>query len=404
MGGAPLSLLSLIQQLDRRRFEPEVLLLGRNEALESLFRREGIAVHRKIGIVTYPHAQGARLSLRSLRPWELITRVLLIPGSVRRMTAFLRSRHFDIVHLNSALLLPAGIGARRSGARVVWHVRETLHPGLLGVRRGFVRRVIGRSADRIVAISHVSAMPWSASGKVEVIYNPVDAAFDRRRDPTAFRAALGLPMDRPIVAMLGGAVPSKGADILVEAAARVLGHASRPLFVVAGYPPEAVPSPSPLKRGLRRALESCGLIPSVPRRILRSMAAHGLQDDVLFVGLRADVPDLLAASALLVWPAVEGHFSRPVIEAGAMGLPVVASDFAETREIVIDGQTGWLVPPRDPRALAAAIIRLLDDREAARRMGEEGSRLARERYDSRVAATRVERIYDDLLAGRAGGA
>jgi len=222
--------------------------------------------------------------------------------------------------------------------------------------------------------------------------------FDRRRDGRSFRHATGLPADRPIVGMLGGVIHSKGADVLVEAAARVRSRRPDVLFVIAGYPPTDAGSPSRLKRGVRRLLERSGALPSVERRVRDLMSVHGLDETVRFVGMRSDVPDLLAACSVLTWPATVSHFARPIIEAGAMGRPVVASDLPSSRELVRHGTTGLLVPPSDAGALAEAILGLVGSAREARRMGDAGYNLARERYDARRNASAVIAIYDSILA------
>lgn len=403
VGGATMSLLYLIERLDRRRYTPSILFNAPPGGVEEQFARLDVPVYHDPSITTYPHAQGALLQLRSLRPWEVFTRAAAILPSAGRFARFLRENPQDLVHLNSAVQVPAAIGARHAGVPVIWHLREELHPGVLGVRRAAVRRCIDRCAAAVVAISRRNAEVLGLPGKGDVVYNFVDFdRFDRNLDPGESRRALGLPHDRPVVLMLGGVVSHKGAEVLVEAASHV--RAARPgtVFVVAGFPPTDAESPSALKRALRRGIESTGLVRNVPREVLARMNRHRLHETVRFVGMRSDVPRLLAASDLLVWPATVSHFSRPVIEAGAMARPVVASDFPAARELVDDGATGLLVRPERPVDLAAGILKVLSDPEAARRMGEAGYRLARERYDARRNAESTFAIYERVLSGRAG--
>lgn len=402
LGGASMSLLYLIEQLDRSRFAPSILFNAPPGDAVEPFARRGIPIFHEPGITTYPHAQGALLQLRSLRPWQMVTLGLAIRPSARRFEAFLGKHPHDLVHLNSAVQIPAAIGARRAGVPVVWHVREELHPGFLGVRRAMVRRTVDRCADAVIAISERNAAQLRRSSKVHVVYNFLDFdRFDRRRDRDAARRAIGLPVDRPIVIMLGGMVPHKGADVLVQAAERLRVVRPDVLFVVAGIPPAGAVSPSAVRRVLRGALESAGLIENVEREVMRLMEQFRLQDTVRFIGMRSDVPELLAAADVLVWPATVSHFSRPVIEAGAMGRPVVASDFPSSRELVTQGVTGLLVPPRQPGPLAEAIQRILADPVEAARMGEAGWRLARERYDARRNAEAILAIYEKILGAGA---
>jgi glycosyltransferase involved in cell wall biosynthesis len=398
MGGAPLSLLYLIESLDRDRFMPEVLFLGTGGEEVELYRRRGITTHLRSDISIYPHALGAHLSLRSLRPWEPVTRALQVLPSARRTRDFLLSERFDLVHLNTSVLLPSGLGAAWAGVPVVWHVRETLHPGIFGIRRRLVGECLDRCSDAIIAISRSGAAVLKPGPKIQVIPNFVSfTTFDRRLDGSRARRALGLPDDRPLVAMLGGVVHSKGVDVFLEAAARVRGQRPDALFVVAGYPPGGEESPSIARRTVRRLLEGTGLVPSMERRVRKLLDRHRLDDTVRFVGMRGDIPEMLAACTMLVWPATVSHFSRPVIEAGAMARPVIASDFPISRELVSPGETGLLVPPSNPDALANAIVSLLENPEAARRMGEKGYVLARERYDAATNVAAIVSVYDGVL-------
>ncbi|HUD70389.1 MAG TPA: glycosyltransferase family 4 protein [Dongiaceae bacterium] len=397
MGGAPLSLLYLIEQLDPLRYTPEVLFIGTGGPEVDLYRLRGIPLRMRDDIVSFPHARAAYLSVLSLRPWQALARPFQILPSARRMRDEMRARPADLVHINTSVLIPAGLGAAAAGIPVVWQVRETLAPGTFGLRRWFVRTCIHRSARAVIAISRHDAEPLIQGPQLRVIYNFVNFdAFDRRLDGPACRAALGVPPGRPVVLMLGGLVASKGADVFVESARLVRERFPDVLFLLAGYGP-GDESPSRIKRFLRRCLEGSGLLPSMERRVLGLVRKHRLEETIRFIGMRSDVPQLLAASTLLVWPATLPHFARPIIEAGAMARPVVASDFPSTRETVVPGETGLLARPGDPADFAAAIMKLLASPELAARMGEAGHRLALERYQARAGAARVMAVYDEVL-------
>jgi glycosyltransferase involved in cell wall biosynthesis len=266
-----------------------------------------------------------------------------------------------------------------------------------------VRSCIDRCSRAIIAISHDAAGSLLESDKVHVIYNFVKfEAFDRALDGRRFRSAVGIAPEAQVVMMLGGLVESKGADVFVAAADLVRKSAEGVRFIIAGMPPGGE-SPSRIKRALRRVVEGTGFVPNMQRRVLRTLRALRLEETIQFVGMRLDVPDMLAAADVVVWPATVSHFARPILEAGAMARPVVAAGFPASREIVLDGETGILFPPRDAAALAEGILRLLRDRDLASRMGEAGYRLARERYDAPRAVAAIMNIYDEVLGSRDGG-
>src|SRR3989442_16310 len=301
LGGAPLSLLYLIEQLDRNRYEPEVLFVGRAGEEVDLYRRRKVALRVLPDITTYPHARNAYLSLRSLRPWEIATRALQVLPSARRMRDELWARPVDLVHINTSALLPAGLAALWAG---------------------------------------------------------VPAAWQRRLD---------------IVCL------------------------------IAGLPPRG-DSPSRIRRTVRRLVEATGFVSNVERRVVTLVRQHRLDDTVRFTGMRDDVPEMLAASAVVVWPGTVSHFARPLIEAAAMGRPVVASDLPSAREIVAPGLTGLLATPGDPRSFATAILDLIEHPGEAKRMGEAAFVSARERYDAYRNAASIISIYDEVLGQQTPGA
>src|SRR5262245_18586712 len=150
MGGAPMSLLYLIEHLDRSRYAPEVLFLGTPGEEVQQYARRGIPYRVRDDITSYPHAYNARVALRSMRPWEVVTRPFQILPSARHMGEELMARPADLVHINTSVLLPVGLGAARAGVPVVWHVRETLYPGWLGIRLRAVRGIIDRCSSAVI--------------------------------------------------------------------------------------------------------------------------------------------------------------------------------------------------------------------------------------------------------------
>jgi glycosyltransferase involved in cell wall biosynthesis len=231
-----------------------------------------------------------------------------------------------------------------------------------------------------------------------VVYNSVDFGdFDRALDPACLRNELSLQSDQPMILMLGGVVQSKGADVLLEAAEFVCRVNKDVVFVIAGQQPRLLESTSMSKRFVRRSLERVGFASNVSRRCLMLLENNDLARHVRFIGVRGDVPRLLSACSMLVWPATVSHFARPIMEAGAMAKPVIASDFESSREIVEHNQSGLLVPPKDPRSLANAILRLLNEPKTARRFGERGFELAVERFDAKRNIASIFDVYAEIL-------
>lgn len=122
-----------------------------------------------------------------------------------------------------------------------------------------------------------------------------------------------------------------------------------------------------------------------------------LGDRVRFLGERPEIAELLTWADLFVLPSLTEGLSLTLLEAMAAGLPIVATDVGGNAEVVVDGQTGLLVPPQAPADLAAAMIRLLCDPDLSRRMGRAGRARVEKEFDVQRVVARYEALYEELL-------
>jgi hypothetical protein len=154
IGGAPLSLLYLLRQLDRARYTP-VVVTTRPGPVVDLYRNEGIDTHVAADLAgridDFSHTTLEWYNLKHW--WPLPGRLLRFPASVRHAQRIVERFKPDLVHVNSSTLAAAVIGTRRAGVPIVWHIREPLARGYLGLRRAWLRGIIHRAANRVVAIS-----------------------------------------------------------------------------------------------------------------------------------------------------------------------------------------------------------------------------------------------------------
>jgi glycosyltransferase involved in cell wall biosynthesis len=123
----------------------------------------------------------------------------------------------------------------------------------------------------------------------------------------------------------------------------------------------------------------------------------GLKHRVHLLGVRGDVADLLAASDLFILPSLFEGLPLALLEAMGAGLPVIATHVCGSAEVVQDGLSGRLVPPRDPPALAAAILEVLDNPDLASRWGAAARARVKRDFSARAMADRVAAIYDEVL-------
>jgi glycosyltransferase involved in cell wall biosynthesis len=128
----------------------------------------------------------------------------------------------------------------------------------------------------------------------------------------------------------------------------------------------------------------------------------GADRAVRFLGVRYDIQELLSALNVAVITSDYEGSPLSVMEYMEAGLPVVATRVGGVPDIVVDGETGFLVPPRDPAAVAEAVSRLLEEPELAQAMGEAGRKRRRNEFDLAATVRRIEELYEELYAGKGG--
>jgi glycosyltransferase involved in cell wall biosynthesis len=235
--------------------------------------------------------------------------------------------------------------------------------------------------DRVIAVSqaivHKIADERGPDVPVSLIYNGVDLErYDHQEPCCTLREEYGMPSGARLVGVVARLEPEKGHATLLEAWPAVLRACPDAYLLVVG-------------EGSR-----CDE--------LRAQASDlGIADRVVFTGRREDVPAITAALDVAVLPSYREAQGLSVLEAMALSRPVVASDVGGIPEMIEDGVTGLLVPPRDPSALAAAIVRLLDDHPLADMVGRAGHDLVHRRFCLEQMIAGIEQIYDEgARAGR----
>jgi glycosyltransferase involved in cell wall biosynthesis len=354
VGGGELSLLDLLRGLDRERWAP-VLVVPEAGEVGARARDLELPVH----VIPLP-------TLRRPGPATL--------GSVRALASLARAIDAVAIHANgSRAMAYAAVAGRLAARPVLWHVRVADPDRLLD-------RVLCACATVVIVTSRAVArrFPW-APEKLRLVPNGIDLArFTPRRPSAALREELGIPPLAPIVVSVGRHTPEKGYRHLVDAAA-LIEHVSPDVHWILVGDGE-----------LRGELES---------RARR----HGLGAQVHFTGWRNDVADVLALADVFVLPSESEGFGRVLVEAMAMGRPVVATAVGGVPEIVSGGDTGLLVEPANPIALADAIRSVLDDPSRATRLGAAGRARATSTFSLGAHVDAIERVYDAVLGRVAVG-
>jgi glycosyltransferase involved in cell wall biosynthesis len=272
------------------------------------------------------------------------------------IAGIVRDERFDVLHTNTLAVWSGGMAARRAGVPHVWHVQEQVErPAFL---RRFLQRFVPSHASRVVGVSQAALenilVGPQARAKGQVIYNAVDPTpWQTAPGRERIRGELGCGPEDVLVGMVARVSRLKGADLWAEAGAELLArHPNLHCFIAGG--------PVPGQTEVLAEVQARAAASAAPERF------HVL-------GLRRDVPDLMAAMDVLVAPSREGEGSSLTIIQGMFaGKPVVATDVGGNRELLRDGETGLLIAKDDVSALSAAVARLAGEAATRRRMGQAG--------------------------------
>lgn len=356
----------LIAPMRGHGFEIEVLVLYRH--------RPGLPrIHPLVTAVGQQEGQASQINGR----WRDL------PGNVLAVARKLRSRRYALLHTHEYKSdLIGGLAARLTGVPAVASVRGyTDRTLLLRLYKHIDLRVL-RCFDRILPVAdHVRRQLLDAglpSQRVITLYDAIDPrSFGIATDtiPVKLWQELGLNGSSKVVSIIGRLSLEKGHRYLLEGVGRILERFPETHFLIAGDGPER------------------GRLEWLATRL-------GVNHAVSFLGYRSDVATIVAVSDVVVLASLREGCPNALIEAMSLGRPVVATSVGGVPEIARHGETGLLVPPRDPGAIAQAVLRLLRDPAWASRLGINGRQVMMQGFHIDVLAQRLASVYRELLEQR----
>ena len=384
IGGAPISMLNTIRNLDSNKYQFEVLLINDSE-VRPLFEKEGIicsVVQNEfykryyslfVHIVPY--------NVKWYKVWQLIS--LSVKWLLSRYIfsfKVLQNYDYDILHLNSSVLTDWLCAGKKNGKTII-HIREPISNGYFGLRKNIFRNQIKKYADYIIAISNDNAKRLNLHEKTQVIYNFTDIPQEKDISKSEF--------DVNEVLYLGGADKIKGFYTVVDAL-DFLNKEIKILFC-GHYPPKID------DKNLKSKIKIL-IMKLLPFYIRRSKAIFKIQNhnNAIYIGLTNDVRGKLIHSSFLISPFSSEHFSRPIVEAFAYKKAAIGTDVEGMNEIIDHDVNGLIIEKDNPKALADAINYLYENPDIAKKMGEKGYQKAVKLY-SQKNAIQIENIYDKIL-------
>jgi len=362
VGGTERHIARILPALQRRGLDMALYVMERGGALEAEIAAQGIRVEG-------PSPGG----------------MLHWPKAALSLASWLRRERPDVVHF----FLPrpyvfGSLAAELAGQRLRLMSRRSLtdyrakYPLLGSIERFLHRRTFGILGNSQAVIDQLGA-EVDDPGKLALIHNGIEMPSpvftgSRRR----VRDMLQIPGDALVIAVVANLIAYKGHRDLLAALALIK---------------DRLPAPnSPVSWRLL----AIGRDDGVGAELKASAQALGMADNMRWLGERNDVDELLAASDIFVLPSHQEGFSNALLEAMAARLPVVATAVGGNRDAIVDNETGLLVPPRDPRALAAAILSLADNPDLRRSFGDAGRRRVEQHFSLPACVDRYERLYRAL--------
>ena len=395
LGGAEFALARLMRSLDRNIVDP-VVLFAEDGAAVRLLRDTGVESHvLEMGGQVLKARKDSLKALAILHPGRFFG-LLAYSYKVAR---FAKERKVQIIHTNSLKAhVYGGLAGWIAGIPVVWHIRDFIDRSYLPQAAVVCIRTLARFIPSyVIAVSNSVMEKLHLGGSHKV--SPTDQAGERPSAKPGNLASLvvhdglsdGELVDRDDeefskqwpetvrIGIVGRLAPWKGQHVFLEAAAALLKAGHKVRFKIVGAP---LFGEDDYEKELHELVKSLGIA-----------------EQVEFMGFQSDIPAVLRDLEILVHASTSADpCPNTILEGMAAGLPVVGSNGGGVPELIVDGETGLLVPMGDSQGLASALKSLLDDPLRARRMGHGGYLRVRRDFTAARVARQVEGVYREIVS------
>lgn len=354
-GGGQISLLNLIKSLNRKRYKPYVICSYNGNYVKML---------QEFDVEVFI------VEINPLKTFNLIGVFKTLWGFIK----IIKKYQIQIIHSNvSRGAIYGGLAAKFTGIPHICHVR-------IPYSDGWIDRLLSALSGRVIVVSKAVGrrFTWLKEPKLRVIYNGVDLKyFSQKSLDTHLKNQLGYSDRHKIIGAINRIHPEKGYHIILEAIPLVISKFPDARFLFAGDSGEDIK--------YRKELDTI-------------IKKRQIQDYVRFIDFDPDVSRVIAIFDILLVPTLPEGFNRSIIEGMACEKPVIVSDQGGNPEAVIDCESGIVIPPENPYALAGAIIELLSDEEKMKRLALEGRKRVEKYFTNEIHALNIEKIYEECLA------
>lgn len=356
LGGAEQVVINLAKGLDKTRFNPIVCCLNEKGRFAEELEKAGINV----------------IALHKRGPFDL--------SIIGKLVRVIKENNISVVntHLWGANLW-GRIAAHKAKVKVIIATEHNLDTwkGWLHIA---LDKWLSYRTDKIIVVSESVKYFYAHkvgidSSKMVVVYNGIDLA--RYDCLPADKHEFGIDGNEVVIGIVGRLVPQKGHKYFLSAMKEILKkYGDSPIKGI-------IIGSGPMEKELKQYSQELGL-----------------ERNVIFTGLRTDIPRLLKMLNILVMPSTREGLPMIALEAMAAGVPVIAAEVGGIPEIVIDGKTGILIPPEDPDALAGAIMKCLDSSVMCNKIVAGAKEIIENKFQIAHMIINTESIYSELLRNK----
>ena len=372
ISGPDESIVTSLKYIDKQAFEFH-LWLPKNSPYLSRYKELGV----KTLETSIPAIR------RNYNPLFWLKFIILNLWQCLHLWRYIKNHNIEAVHINMETVLFPALSAKIASIPVIYHVRGTsfYHPIWLGK---ILCKYIERLSEKIVCISGAVAELFDEQRNSQVItlYNPIaDDFFD------ADTAVADQPLKewcatfKTIIGSVGRINPRKNYEMIIRAAAQVIQQDGSCAFIIVG--------------GCATTAEE------MYYKKLKSMCRDlAIENQVYFTGAITNTKQLAATYALMDVSCLMSHsegFGRVLAEAAAVGVPTIGANLGGIQEVIIENETGFLVPANDDKQLATAILKLLSNKEKLLRLADNAQKNAKSRFAGEMQVKKLQKIYTQVV-------
>lgn len=388
IGGAGLSLLHILDALDKDKYEIKVVCPSIPEDMCRLINEHGVEVIATDSTpIIFPHYNGGikyALSIRTL--WNLVC----ILRDKPKVNKILEQSAPDIVIVNSMTMFMIGRYAKLKGIKTICFHRETYQKGLFGVRTNYIKRQLSYNFDKIVFISEYdkeSTKPCNA--KKYVVYDKVDTSLYSNTNRQALRQEYGIQENEKCILFLGGISKIKGGYIAINAMNHLERKDIKLIFV--GISKKQFNTPLSIKERILASIHMSGFAMS-------KKAYHTLKnnDRIIFVPISKTPEKYYCMADAVIFPSIIAHQARPIYEAGIARIPILISNFHETAEFVKNNYNAILFEPNNTENLAQKINDLFDNHCSIKKIVENNYELSVKNHNLKDLKDELSIVFENI--------